>query len=106
VSRLLIPFVLLLFLADVNFAYSDDLGFIDDLCYHTLKKQFGHIIYEANHSLCVYWPEDIVRERVKDQVEWSLLNLGTSEAKKLLSQYQELDWNVQKMIDFHWSDPP
>ena len=98
-------FFLLLFCAGVTVAYGDDRA-IDELRYRELKKQFGHIVYETNHSLCVYWPEDVVRERVRDHVEWCLLNLGTVEARQLLSQYEALDWNVQKMIDFHWSDPP
>lgn len=98
-------FLLLLFYAGVNLAYGNDQNF-DELRYRELKKQFGHIVYETNESLRIYWPEDVVRERVKDHVEWCLLNLGTPETKRLLSQYQELDWNVQKMIDFHWSDPP
>lgn len=99
-------FLFLLFYVGINLAYGDGQDSIDELRYCELKKQFGHIVYETNHSLCIYWPEDVVRERVKDHVEWSLLNLGTPEAEKLLVQYRELDWDVQKMIDFHWSDPP
>ena len=97
-------FLLLLFYAGVNLGLSNDQNF-DELRYCELKKQLGHIVYETNESLRIYWTEDVVRERVKDHVEWCLLNLGTPEARRLLSQYQELDWNVQKMIDFHWSDP-
>ena|SRR3989344_6284465 len=97
-------FLLLLFYAGINLAYGDDQNSIDELRYCELKKQFGHIVYETNHSLRIYWAGDVVRERIKDHVEWCLLNLGTPEARRLLLQYQELDWDVQKMIDFHWSD--
>lgn len=99
-------FLFLLFCAGINLAYGDDQGSINELRYCELKKQFGHIVYETNESLRIYWTEDEVRERVKDHIEWSLLNLGTPEAERLLLQYRELDWDVRKMIDFHWSDPP
>ena len=98
-------FLCWLFSLSVNLTYGDELKSVDELRYSALKKQFGHIVYETNHSLRIFWTEEEVRERVKDHVEWSLLSLGTSEAKKLLAQYEELGWNVQKMIDFHWSEP-
>ena len=88
-----------------SFAQGFDLEPTDRLAYRELKADCEHVVYTIHRNLHIYpWSDATIKELLKNHFEDYLLEVDTPEARQLLSQYQTMDWDVQKMMEFHWSE--
>ena len=75
---------------------------IEVISFDDVKTGCFRIIYFIHRNISVWeWSEEKVKTMLKTKLEPYLLWFNTAESIQLLSLYESVDWEVDKMIEIH-----
>ena len=98
---------LLLLLTCANLLHGADQKdeLIDIGAYEEIKEACSRVVYHIDRDSYVWqWPDSWVQERLKIYLGGYLMeDLNTPESRKLYQQYEDLHWDIQKMMQLHLS---
>lgn len=75
---------------------------IENISFDDVKTGCFRIIYFIQRNIIVWeWSEEKVKTMLKNKLEPYLLWFNTAESIQLLSLYESVDWDIDKMIEIH-----
>jgi hypothetical protein len=75
---------------------------VDPISFEDVKTGCFQTIYFIQRNRSVWeWSDERVIDMLKTHLEWYLLWFNTEESIQLLSLYESVEWDVDKMMEIH-----